>query len=116
MRPKVRCISTEASTALRKDPTIISKLVQGRGVRFCDPVRRHPAKTRRRRASPSHIGKEAAMPDFKVNPQPWMKAAVNVADDALVKALVDDFRSYNPAPRSTLSPPATVRVVGAGNV
>jgi hypothetical protein len=56
------------------------------------------------------------MPDFKVNPQPWMKAAVNVADDALVKALVDDFRSYNPAPRSTLSPPATVRVVGAGNV
>jgi hypothetical protein len=56
------------------------------------------------------------MPDFKVNPQPWMRDAVKVADEKLVKQIADDFRAYNPAPRSTLSPPATVQVVGAGRV
>src|SRR6516225_6079032 len=56
------------------------------------------------------------MPDYKVNPQPWMRDALKVADDALVKALAEDFRNYNPAPRSTLSPPATVQIVGAGRV
>jgi hypothetical protein len=57
------------------------------------------------------------MPDYKVNPQPWMKDARRVADDALVKALVEDFRSYNPSPRSPLNqPPQTVVPVGAGKV
>jgi hypothetical protein len=57
------------------------------------------------------------MPDFKVNPQPWMKAAVNVADDALVKSLVEDFRGYRPEPRSPLNQPSqTVVPVGAGKV
>jgi hypothetical protein len=57
------------------------------------------------------------MPDYKVNPQPWMREAVNVADDKLVRQLVEDFRSYNPAPRSPLNqPPQTVQVQGAGRV
>jgi hypothetical protein len=33
----------------------------------------------------------------------------------LVKQIAEDFRSYNPAPRS-LSPPATVQIQGAGRV
>jgi hypothetical protein len=57
------------------------------------------------------------MPDYKVKPQPWMRDAVKVADDALVKSLVDDFRSYNPSPRSPLnSPPATANPVDAAPV
>jgi hypothetical protein len=57
------------------------------------------------------------MADFKVNPQPWMRDAVRVADDKLVKQIADDFRSYNASPRSPLSsPPQTVSVVGAGRV
>jgi hypothetical protein len=57
------------------------------------------------------------MPDFKVNPQPWMRDAQRVADDKLVADIVNDFRSYNPAPRSPLNqPPQTVVPVGAGKV
>jgi hypothetical protein len=51
------------------------------------------------------------------HPNQWVRDMTKVADDALVKSLVDDFRSYNPSPRSPLnSPPATVTPVGAGKV
>ena len=57
------------------------------------------------------------MPDYKVNPQPWMKDAVKVAGDKLVADIVNDFAGYNPAPRSPLNqPPQTVQVHGAGRV
>jgi hypothetical protein len=57
------------------------------------------------------------MPDYKVNPQPWVKDAVRVADDKLVRQIAEDFRAYNPSPRSPLSsPPQTVSVGGAGRV
>jgi hypothetical protein len=49
------------------------------------------------------------------DPHEWVKDMRRVVDDKLVKQLVEDFRSYNPSPRS-LSPPATVQVVGAGRV
>jgi hypothetical protein len=55
------------------------------------------------------------MPDYKVNPQPWMRDALKVAGDKLVADIVNDFAGYNPAPRSPLNQPAqTVSVVGAG--
>jgi hypothetical protein len=57
------------------------------------------------------------MPDYKVNPQPWVKDAVRVADDKLVRQIAEDFRAYNPSPRSPLNqPPQTVQVQGAGRV
>jgi hypothetical protein len=49
------------------------------------------------------------------DPFEWVKDLRRVVDNKLMADIVDDFRNYNPAPRS-ISPPATVRVVGAGNV
>jgi hypothetical protein len=57
------------------------------------------------------------MPDYKVNPQPWVRDALKVAGDKLVADIVNDFAGYNPAPRSPLNqPPQTVQVQGAGRV
>jgi hypothetical protein len=57
------------------------------------------------------------MPDFKVNPQPWVKDAVRVAGDKLVADIVNDFAGYRIEPRSPLNkPPETVQVHGAGKV
>jgi hypothetical protein len=50
------------------------------------------------------------------DPFEWVKDLRRVVGDKLMKDIVDDFRSYNPAPRSTLSPPATVQIQGAGRV
>jgi hypothetical protein len=50
------------------------------------------------------------------NPFEWVNDLRRVADDKLVKQIAEDFRNYNPSPRSSLSPPATVQVVGAGRV
>jgi hypothetical protein len=47
----------------------------------------------------------------------YMADLVGAVPDRMVKDLVDDFRSYNPAPRSPLnSPPATANPVDAAPV
>src|SRR6516162_3516660 len=43
----------------------------------------------------------------------WQRDLVEGVPTDLVKQIVEDFRSYNPAPRS-LTPPATVTIVGSG--
>ena len=45
----------------------------------------------------------------------WQRDLVEGVPTDLVKQISEDFRSYNPAPRS-LTPPATVTVVGSGKV
>ena len=45
----------------------------------------------------------------------YMSDLVEAVPTDLVRQIVGDFRSYNPAPRS-LTPPATVQIQGAGRV
>jgi hypothetical protein len=45
----------------------------------------------------------------------YMRDLVEAVPTDLVKQIAEDFRSYNPAPRS-LTPPATVQIQGAGRV
>jgi hypothetical protein len=45
----------------------------------------------------------------------WQRDLERAVPTDLVRQLAEDFRSYNPAPRS-LTPPATVTVVGSGKV
>jgi hypothetical protein len=63
---------------------------------------------------------EVAMADFKVNPQPWMRDAVKIADNALVKSIVEDFRHGIPSSGGSVipgqRPASTVSVVGSGKV
>jgi hypothetical protein len=47
------------------------------------------------------------------DPFEWVKDLRRTVPTSLVRQIVDDFRSYDPSPRS-LTPPATVQIVGAG--
>jgi hypothetical protein len=49
------------------------------------------------------------------DPFEWVKDLRRTVPTSLVKQIVEDFRNYDPSPRS-LSPPATVQVQGAGRV
>ena len=49
------------------------------------------------------------------DPFDWVRDLRRVVDDKLMRDIVNDFRSYNPAPRS-LTPPATANPVDAAPV
>ena len=55
------------------------------------------------------------MAESDYDPTEWIRDLRRTVGDKLMADIVNDFRNYNPAPRS-LTPPATVQVVGAGRV